>query len=147
MSASAALLLVHVGATLAMVGLIWFVQLVHYPLFAHVGQAQFTAYENRHQQRTTWIVAPLMLTELVTATALVIWRPASVNLNLAWIGLGMVTLLWLSTALVQVPCHQKLSQRFDAQTHRRLVRSNWWRTALWSIRGALALWFMTGIMQ
>lgn len=32
-----ALLLVHAAATWAMVGLVWFVQVVHYPLFAQVG--------------------------------------------------------------------------------------------------------------
>ena len=29
--------LLHLGATLALVGLIWTVQVVHYPLFAGVG--------------------------------------------------------------------------------------------------------------
>ena len=31
------LLLLHAGATFFMCGLIWFVQIVHYPLFAQVG--------------------------------------------------------------------------------------------------------------
>ena len=28
---------------------------------------------------------------------------------------------------------------FDAEIHRRLVMSNWWRTAAWSARGVAAL--------
>ena len=32
------LLLLHAAATLFMTGLIWFVQVVHYPLFARVGE-------------------------------------------------------------------------------------------------------------
>jgi hypothetical protein len=39
---------VHLAATAAMVGLIWFVQVVHYPLFASVGADEFVAYENAH---------------------------------------------------------------------------------------------------
>ncbi len=40
--------LAHITATLYMTGLIWFVQIVHYPLFARVGNAEFSAYEQRH---------------------------------------------------------------------------------------------------
>ena len=56
---SAFVLYLHAASTLSMVGLIWFVQVVHYPLFARVEQG-FIAYEQIHQQRTTWVVAPLM---------------------------------------------------------------------------------------
>ena len=37
------MLLTNAFATLAMVGLIWFVQVVHYPLFAKVGNSCFAA--------------------------------------------------------------------------------------------------------
>ena len=36
--ARAWLLILHAGATLYMAGVIWFVQIVHYPLFSRVGQ-------------------------------------------------------------------------------------------------------------
>ena len=70
MSAESAALLAHVAATAAMTGLIWFVQLVHYPLFARVGVADFTAYEREHVRRTGLLVAPLMLLEALTAPRL-----------------------------------------------------------------------------
>ena len=47
------LLSLHLAATAAMTGLIWFVQVVHYPLFAAVGADQFVAYEVAHQRRTS----------------------------------------------------------------------------------------------
>lgn len=59
--------IVHLAATLSMVGLIWFVQIVHYPLFAYVGAEKFIAYEAAHARLTTWVVAPPMLTEALTA--------------------------------------------------------------------------------
>ena len=57
----------HFAATWTLVGLIWTMQLVHYPLFAHVGRHTFTACHHLHTTQITWVVAPLMFTELVTA--------------------------------------------------------------------------------
>lgn len=132
------ILLLHLGATLAMVGLIWFVQVVHYPLFAVVGDAQFAAYEKSHQDRTTMVVAPLMLTEAATASLLTFMQPSTVPVPLVWLGVALVAALWLSTFFWQVPAHAQLAQQFDAAIHRRLVRSNWFRTLLWTLRGVIA---------
>ena len=61
------LLLTHAAATLFLVGLIWFVQIVHYPLMARVPVSEFAAYEHEHQNPTTFAVAPTMLIEVLTA--------------------------------------------------------------------------------
>ena len=102
------LLLVHVAATLYMTGLIWFVQLVHYPLMASVGADGYREYQRIHEKRTTLAVAPAMFIELGTAIWLVIETPAGVTPWLVWIGFVLVVLLWLSTVLLQVPWHKKL---------------------------------------
>ena len=60
----------HAAATGVMTGLIWFVQVVHYPLLARVGAASFVEYERAHVRRTTWVVAPAMLVEAATAIVL-----------------------------------------------------------------------------
>jgi hypothetical protein len=133
------LLLAHAAATLAMAGLIWFVQVVHYPLMARVDAAGFAGYERSHARRTTWVVAPLMLVEAGLALLFVVRPPANVPVAQAWIGVGLVALLWASTAALQVPLHHRLARGFDQEAHRRLVASNWIRTAAWSVRGALAL--------
>ena len=65
------ILLVHAAATLFMTGLIWFVQVVHYPLLANVGADGFAAYAQRHSSLTTWVAGPAMLIELGAAMALV----------------------------------------------------------------------------
>ena len=67
----AAILLVNALATIALTGLIWFVQLVHYPLFALADNGRFARYEAEHARRTSWVVAPLMTLEAVTAMMLV----------------------------------------------------------------------------
>lgn len=131
-----AILLTQLAATWFMVGLIWLVQIVHYPLFSRVGAANFSVYARRHQRLTTFVVAPPMIVELF-CSALIVWaRPASA---LAWIGAGLAAAIWLSTALVQVPMHGRLSGGFDARGHALLVRTNWLRTAAWSARGVLAI--------
>ena len=60
----------HVAATGVMVGVIWFCQLVHYPLLALVSDKSWGAYEIAHCNRITAIVGPAMGVELVAAVAL-----------------------------------------------------------------------------
>ncbi len=134
------ILLLHLGATLFMVGLIWFVQIVHYPLFGEVGEAGFARYEQLHASRTTWVVGPPMLLELATALFLIYRRPPGVSAWAVWLGLALLGVIWLSTAFLQVHRHNALGQGFDTATHRALVVSNWVRTAAWSLRGGLVLW-------
>ena len=69
-------LTLHAVATISMVGVIWYVQLVHYPLMALVGNGNFPKFESEHQRRTTWVVAPLMLTEAATAVTLLFFPDA-----------------------------------------------------------------------
>lgn len=132
-------LLVHAGATLIMLGVIWVIQVVHYPLFAGVGTEGFADYEGAHTRRITWVVMPTMLVELGTAAILAVGPLEPLDRTLAWVGLGLVALVWASTALLQVPLHGRLSRGFDPKAHAQLVATNWIRTAAWSARGVLAL--------
>lgn len=130
------LLLANLGATWFMTGVIWFVQVVHYPSFAGVGGDGFAAYHRRHTRRTTVVVLPPMVVEAGTAVALAVWPPAGVGAAVLWAGAAAVVAIWASTFLVQAPCHDRLAGGFDAQCHRRLCATNWLRTALWSGRAA-----------
>lgn len=132
--------LAQVASTLFMTGLIWFVQIVHYPLFAQTGRREFQNYERRHTSLTTWVVGPPMLIEGATSIVPFLF-PQAATLSLRFsAGLALVVFIWLSTALVQVPCHNALSREFHPAVHRRLVASNWFRTVAWSLRGVLVLW-------
>jgi hypothetical protein len=133
-------LLLQLFATIAMVGLIWFVQVVHYPLMERVGEKEFCRYERDHQRRTTVVVAPLMLTEAGTALLLLWVRPSSVPLAPCVVGLVLLAVVWLSTYLWQVPIHRHLALEYHPDSIRRLVRSNWLRTAAWSARGLVVVW-------
>lgn len=129
------LALAHSTSTIAMCAIIWFVQLVHYPLFARVGLREFAEYEAEHVRRITWVVAPLMLIELASAA----WLFAADRSVAHITGLILVGLIWASTVFLQVPLHSRLSEGFDEAVARRLVRSNWVRTLAWT--GRLVLVF------
>ncbi len=136
-------LYLHAAATLFMTGLIWLVQVVHYPLFALVGTESFVAYAQAHQRRITPVVVPVMLLEVVTAIALVALLPAGRPRIAAWIGLGLLAAIWLSTAFLQVPLHRRLLGGYDDATIARLVRGNWLRTFAWTLRAVLAIWLVS----
>ncbi len=131
------ILLVHAAATLFMTGLIWFVQVVHYPMFANVGADAFAAYAQRHSSLTTWVVGPVMLIELGAAIALVV--NASVPRWMSWTGAGLLAAVWLSTLLLQAPRHEELARGFDPSAHATLVATNWIRTIGWSLRALLSM--------
>jgi hypothetical protein len=131
------LLLANAVSTLFMTGLIWFVQIVHYPLFAAVGNEGFPAYSRSHQALTTFVVGPPMLIEAVSALLLVAVRPAGVAPWMCWAGVGLVAAIWLSTASLQIPAHARLAGGFDPAVADALVSSNWIRTAAWTLRAAL----------
>lgn len=147
MSSAVLAVLAHLAATLTMFGVIWVVQLVHYPLFSGVGAEGFVAYEAAHQVRITWIVLPAMVLELGTAVWLVWNRPTLLPAWLVWTGLVLVAVVWLSTAVLQVPLHSMLAAGFNDNAHARLVSTNWVRTVAWTLRAGLALWMAARFMQ
>jgi hypothetical protein len=128
---------VHALATCAMCGLIWFVQVVHYPLFRMVDADRFEAFAAEHQRRTSRVVVPLMLTELVTAVLLLL--ATDVPRSAALLGLALLAVIWASTAWLQVPQHRRLVKGRDLAAIDRLVRTNWIRTGAWSARAMLSV--------
>ncbi len=132
-------LLVNVAVTGFLTGLIWTIQVVHYPLFAEVGADYWQRYHEAHNLLISVVVVAPMLVELAAALALVAWRPAAVPAWLAWAGLALTGVAWLNTFLMAVPLHGALTYGLDPALVHRLVMVNWVRTAAWSARWALLL--------
>lgn len=136
------LLIVQAIASAAMCGIIWFVQVVHYPLFGRVREAgrEFAA---ENQRRTQGVVIPFMLAEAVAAIAIAWAPPVNVPRPLAIAGLVALAILWLSTMFVQMPLHARLAREGHAPALvDALVRSNWLRTGVWTLRAVLAAWML-----
>lgn len=134
-----ALFLLHFVVTCVMAGIMWFVQICYYPNLAAVGRDAFVFYQREHVRRITRIAWTMLFLELISAIGLV----CVPHTRWVWAGLGvnLVLLLgiWWSTFFVQVPLHHTLEQGWDAAAHARLVRTNWFRTVVYTIRGAVVI--------
>jgi hypothetical protein len=135
------LILANLAATLFLTGVVWTTQLVQYPFFAYFTAETFTKHHDEYRRWITPIVAPPMIAELLTSILLLFYLPENIDSKLVWLALGLTLLIWASTFFVQVPLHEKLARGFDLQTIKSLVNTNWIRTALWSLRAALVLYF------
>ena len=124
-----------------MVGLIWFVQTVHYPLFRAIGNESFSAYHEEHSSRISKLLVLPALTELITAAGLLWVRPSDVPLPAVLVGGALLAAIWIVTLLVQVPQHRRLAAG-SGLLQVRLVEANWVRTALWTVRGSLVIWMV-----
>jgi hypothetical protein len=123
--------------------LIWVVQLIHYPAFAVVAAERFTDFHAGHSRRISWIVGPPMLAELGSAIVL-FWLAQN-----WWWGLNLVSVgaIWLSTAFALVPLHTALGKGQEPALIRRMVRANWVRTILWSLRSAALFYVLTLVLS
>jgi uncharacterized membrane protein len=137
---------VNLAATWWMTGLIWLVQVVHYPLFEKVGTAEFTAYHHFHTRMITFVVLPPMLLELV-CSAILSWDcPRGASKRLAWLGLGCVLLVWGITWFFSIPEHERLAQNRDYKAYQRLVETNWIRVIAWTIHACILLVMTHGVL-
>lgn len=134
------ILLLNLLATWTMVGVIWFVQIVHYPLLAVVPVESASLVAVDHQRRTGYVVMIPMAVEGFTALGLLAWRPDEVSAWIPWIGGVLLAVALGATVFLSVPRHTRMAQRPDAQVGRELVLTNWPRTCAWTARGVLMAW-------
>ena len=119
----------------ALAGLIWTIQLVHYPLFALVGAAESPRYGDEHRRRITWLAAPLMLASVGVALVLVVQDGDGVRVLNAGLAAGVFVL----TGAVFAPMHGRLEHIASEPAVRALVRANWLRTVAWTAQVACAV--------
>ena len=116
--------------TSVMVGVIWVIQLLHYPSFHFINEKNYIEFQHFHMQRISFIVIPVMLIELASALLLSYFFRSSLTIILLALLLG----IWGITFIFFTNMHQKLTNGFDPSIVDKLVKINWSRTALWSLR-------------
>ena len=126
------MLILHLIATSVMVGVIWVIQLVHYPSFHFVELKQYTTFQRFHMSRISYVVIPAMLTELFTLILIVISMDQIDTLVVA--SAILLIFIWLMTAVFFSGVHQKLTLGYDQTVVDKLVKLNWGRTLLWTLR-------------
>ena len=124
------LLKVNFISTSVMVGVIWVIQLLHYPSFHFINDKKYIEFQNFHMQRISLIVIPTMLTELASALLLAYFFRSSLTIILLALLLGV----WAITLIFFTNMHQKLTNGYNQSIVYRLVQINWSRTILWSLR-------------
>ena len=130
------LLILNLAVTCYLLGLILTVQVVHYPGFIYVDKKMFNRFHLFHMRRISLIVMLPMALELIFAAALSYAQPDLLHFIL----LGLVVLIWISTALLSVPRHNKLSEFKNNRLISELVLTNWPRTTFWTLRMVVLLY-------
>jgi hypothetical protein len=129
----------HLVSALFLVGMIWTVQIVHYPLMARVGPEAFPSYAAAHASRMTALVALPWALQGLTTLGLLLSSPPGVRRDLVWAEAVSAAIPVVVTVVASVPAHVRLGEAFDPAVHRRLVATNWIRTASWTVHGAFAV--------
>jgi hypothetical protein len=150
-------LIAQIMASTTMAAIAWFVQIVHYPLFHRLSRAgtlatgedatsRRTALSDWHAEnvrRTRPVVLVPMAVEAATAAWLAVFPPPAIGRVVTLVGLSLAVAAIVTTALIQVPLHERLrAGEDDPDIVRSLVRSTRLRTAIWTGRAGLAAWML-----
>ena len=121
---------VHFLSTSLMVGIIWVIQLLHYPSFHFIKESDYVEFQHFHMQRISFIVVPAMIIELLSGFMLVYYFRS----NLLILCLIILLFIWLITFVFFTKLHQSLLGGYDKIIVDKLVQINWSRTILWTFR-------------
>jgi len=105
-------------------------QFVTYPSFLQADTQKFISYHRKYVNIISFIVAPVMLIELITLSVLVYMT----NDFLLIKSLILLICIWLTTFIMMVPTHNNLSLKFDEGEIKKLINYNWIRTFLWFLK-------------
>ncbi len=133
------LLLANFTSCLVMTGVIWLIQMVHYPSFSFVESNQFIKFEEIHCKQISFIVIPLMLIEIISSGFLVYFNSTPL-INLTFL---LNILIWISTFIWSAPLHKKLGKGKDETLIKKLVKTNIPRTFLWTIRSGILIFIIS----
>ena len=139
------LIVVHAAASMFMVGLIWTIHYVHYPLFAYVGESTYASFQAVHVERigrllfVPWLTEGFSLIGIVALAFLggrkTLRVPAVIN------GAAMAIVLVIS-GFWSARTHGKLAEGFDKAVHDELMTVNLIRTLAWTVCGACSIWIV-----
>lgn len=130
------ILLLQVLTTWVLLGILWFIQLVHYPLFRRIKE-NFVQYERDHLRRTASLLVPIAVVDIALNVMLVISLEKGSCIFLISFALAMNIITWLSVFFFQVAEHHSLSDHFSKKIVHKLVKTNWVSTIAWTVKAAL----------
>ena len=133
-------LLGHLIFTSIMTGVIWVIQIVHYPSFHFIEKELYTAFQKFHMNKISIIVIPIMLAELITGMMLFLDKSSKSPFLI--ISFVILVLIWLITGVFFSKAHNELMTGYQELVVNQLVVMNWIRTLLWTLRLLLLTFFV-----
>ena len=133
-------LLGHLIFTSIMTGVIWVIQIVHYPSFHFIEKELYTAFQKFHMNKISIIVIPIMLAELITGMMLFLDKSSKSPFLI--ISFVILVLIWLITGVFFSKAHNELMTGYQELVVNQLVVMNWIRTLLWTLRLLLLIGFV-----
>ena len=126
--------ILHLVSTSIMVGVIWIIQLVHYPTFLFIDKQKYMKFQEFHMSRVSYIVMPTMIAELFSGIYILLYNNILMVNTFFLLASFSLFLNWVITALVFVKIHNGLLIKYEKNIILLLVKFNWIRTILWSLR-------------
>jgi hypothetical protein len=124
---------------LIMVGVSLITHFVTYPSFRLIKSNTFSEFHKSYTKKMLFIVAPVMILELISSLLLVIF---DISDNHTEIGLLItLILIWLLTFFNIVPIHNKLTVNYNKDLNQKLIKLNGLRTILWILKLILFIGF------
>jgi hypothetical protein len=128
-----------------MVGLIWTIHFVHYPLFSFVGDPEYRKFQAEHVERigrllfVPWVIEGICIAALLSLAIRSGYRYLRVPV---FIGAASMALILGISAFFSAPAHGKLANGFDPVVHSDLMLADFFRTLAWTLRGVVAVWIV-----
>ena len=122
-----------------MVGVSLITHFVTYPSFKLIKSSIFSEFHKSYTNKMLFIVAPVMILELISSLLLVIFDMSDNNTGIVL--LITLMLIWFLTFFTIVPIHNKLSVNYNKDLNQKLIKYNGLRTILWIIKLMLFVGF------
>ena len=113
-----------------LVSLVFMTQFITYPTFLHIDKDKFSEYHRKYVNNISFIVAPVMLIELLTLSLIAYFSSEFLIIK----SLFLLLVIWLTTFFIMIPSHNRISKSFNIKEIKSLINYNWIRTILWSFK-------------
>ena len=112
---------------------------VTYPSFKLIKSSLFSEFHKSYTNKMLFIVAPVMILELISSLFLVIFDVSDNNTEIGL--LISLLLIWFLTFFIIVPIHNKLTVNYNKDLNQKLIKYNGLRTIFWIIKLILFIGF------
>ena len=122
-----------------MVGVSLITHFITYPSFKLIKSSLFSEFHKSYTNKMLFIVAPVMILELISSLFLVIFDVSDNNTEIGL--LISLSLIWFLTFFIIVPIHNKLTVNYNKDLNQKLIKYNGLRTIFWIIKLILFIGF------